>query len=92
MLTRGRRHPLHQKPQPPSPRGEVAGFKSERWPLSNRNRGRLQVEMVAGLKSEKVAAFSWNLQLPGQFEQLMGAKTPTTPIRDENGAIGFGEP
>ena len=32
------------------------------------------------------------LSLPGQFEQLMGAKTPTTPIRDENGAIGFGEP
>ena len=32
------------------------------------------------------------LSLPGQFEQLMGAKTPTTPVRDENGAIGFGEP
>ena len=32
------------------------------------------------------------LSLPGQFEQLMGAKTPTTPIRDESGAIGFGEP
>jgi hypothetical protein len=34
------------------------------------------------------------LSLPGQFEQLMGAKTPTptTPIRDENGTIGFGEP
>ena len=28
----------------------------------------------------------------GQFEQLMGIKTPTTPIRDENGAVGFGEP
>ena len=32
------------------------------------------------------------LSLPGQFEQLMGAKTPNTPARDENGAIGFGEP
>ena len=62
MLTRGRRHPLRQKPQPPSPRGKVAGFKSERWPLSDRNRGRLQIGMAAGLKSEKVAAFNWNLQ------------------------------
>jgi hypothetical protein len=41
----------------------VAGFKSERWPLSNRNRGRLQIGTVAGFKSEKVAAFSWNPQL-----------------------------
>jgi hypothetical protein len=32
------------------------------------------------------------LSLPGQFEQLMGAATPTTPIRDETGSIGFGEP
>ena len=32
------------------------------------------------------------LSLPGQFEQLMGTKTPTPPTRDENGAIGFGEP
>ena len=61
MLTRGRRRPLHQKLQPPSPREEVAGFKSEQWPLSNRNRGRLQIRMVAGLKSEKTAAFGWNL-------------------------------
>jgi hypothetical protein len=63
MLTRGRRRPSHPKPQPPSLRGEGAGFKSERWPLSNRNRGRLQIGTVAGIKSEKVAAFSWNLQL-----------------------------
>jgi hypothetical protein len=62
MLTRGRRRPSHPKPQPPSLRGEVAGFRSERWPLSNRNRGRLQIGTVAGIKSEKVAAFSWNLQ------------------------------
>jgi DNA helicase II / ATP-dependent DNA helicase PcrA len=34
MLTRGRRHLLRQKPQPPSPRGKVAGFKSEQWPPS----------------------------------------------------------
>jgi len=61
MLTRERRRPLHQKLQPPSPREEVAGFKSEQWPLSNRNRGRLQIGMVAGLKSEKAAAFGWNL-------------------------------
>jgi hypothetical protein len=61
MLTRGRRHPFHPKPQLPSPRGELAGFKSERWPLSNQNRGRLQIGTVAGIKSEKVAAFSWNL-------------------------------
>jgi hypothetical protein len=62
MLTRRRRHRSDQKPQLPSPRGEVAAFKSERWPLSNRNRGRLQVGMVVGLKSEKAAAFGWNLQ------------------------------
>jgi hypothetical protein len=61
MLTRGRRHRSDEKPQLPSPRGELTAFKSERWPLSNRNRGRLQVGMVAGLKSEKAAAFSWNL-------------------------------
>jgi hypothetical protein len=41
----------------------VAGFKSEWWPLSNRNHGRLQIGTVAGFKSEKVAAFDWNLQL-----------------------------
>ena len=35
------------------------------------------------------------LSLPGQFEQLMGAATPITPIHDEIGSleqIGFGEP
>ena len=61
MLTRGRRRPSPPKPQPPSLRGAVAGFKSERWPLSNRNRGRLQIGTLAAIKSEKVAAFSWNL-------------------------------
>jgi hypothetical protein len=45
--------------------GEVAAFKSERWPLSNRNRGRLQIGTVAGFKWEKVAAFSWNLHTLG---------------------------
>jgi hypothetical protein len=53
MLPRRRRHPLRQKPQLPSLWGEVAGFKSERWPLSNRKRGRLQIRMAADLKSEK---------------------------------------
>jgi hypothetical protein len=61
MLTRGRRHPFRPKP-PPSPCGRVAGFKSEWWPLSNRNHGRLQIGTVADFKSEKVAAFDWNLQ------------------------------
>jgi hypothetical protein len=35
------------------------------------------------------------LSLPGQFEQLMGAAPPITPIPDETGSteeIGFGEP
>ena len=35
------------------------------------------------------------LSLPGQFEQLMGAATPITPIPEETGSteqIGFGEP
>jgi hypothetical protein len=63
MLTRGRCHPLRSKPQPTSPFGKAAGFKSVRWPLSNRNRGRLQIGTVAGIKSEKVAAFSWNLHV-----------------------------
>jgi hypothetical protein len=63
MLTRGRRPPFRPSPRRPSPTGEVAGFKSERWPLSNRNRGRLQIGMVVGFKSEKVAAFGWNLQV-----------------------------
>jgi hypothetical protein len=62
MLTRGRRRPFRSEPQPTSPAGEAAGFKSERWPLSNRNRGRLQIGTMAGIKSENVAAFSWNLQ------------------------------
>src|ERR1700756_3058506 len=35
------------------------------------------------------------LSLPGQFEELMGSATATTPIPDETGSteeIGFGEP
>jgi hypothetical protein len=38
MLTRGRRRPLRSEPQPTSPPGEAAGFKSERWPASSRKR------------------------------------------------------
>jgi hypothetical protein len=47
-----------------------------------------------------VSGFEFNslrrwLSSPGQFEQLMGAATPITPIEDETGSIeqmGFGEP
>ena len=50
--------------------------------------------------SDAVPGFEFNslrrwLSLPGQFEQLMGAATPVTPIPDETGStepIGFGEP
>jgi hypothetical protein len=50
--------------------------------------------------SGAVPGFEFNslrrwLSLPGQFEQLMGAATPITPIPDETGSIeqiGFGEP
>jgi hypothetical protein len=50
--------------------------------------------------SGAVPGFEFNslrrwLSLPGQFEQLMGAATPVTPIPDETGSteqIGFGEP
>src|SRR5271166_5645317 len=65
ILTRGRPHLFRSKPRTLSPPGEVAAFKSERWPLSNRNRGRLQVGTVAAFKSEQVAAFRRNLQ-PGR--------------------------
>jgi hypothetical protein len=41
----------------------VAAFKPERWPLSNRNRGRIQIGTVAAFKSEQVAAFRRNLQI-----------------------------
>jgi hypothetical protein len=41
--------------------GEAACFKPERWPLSNRNGGRLQIGTAAAFKSGKPAAFSWNL-------------------------------
>src|SRR5208283_5142541 len=54
-------HLFRSKPRTLSPPGEVAAFKSERWPLSNRNRGRLQVGTVAAFKSEQVAAFRRNL-------------------------------
>src|SRR6516165_6126663 len=70
---RGRRREVDADPQATSPApskaaanltlGEAAGFKSERWPLSNRNGGRLQIGTAAAFKSEKAAAFSWNLQL-----------------------------
>jgi hypothetical protein len=72
MLTRGRRRPLRSEPQPTSPPGEAAGFKSERGPLSNRNRGRLQIGTVAGIKSEKVAGFSWNLHLSSTLGRIRG--------------------
>jgi hypothetical protein len=50
--------------------------------------------------SGAVPGFEFNslrrwLSLPGQFEQLMGAARPVTPIRNETGSteqIGFGEP
>jgi hypothetical protein len=71
-IDRGTRREVDADPQAASPPpskaaanltfGKAAGFKSERWPLSNRNRGRLQIGMAAAFKSEKVAAFSWNLQ------------------------------
>jgi hypothetical protein len=40
----------------------VAGFKSERWPTSNRNVDRLQAGRVADIKSERVAGLRRNLQ------------------------------
>jgi hypothetical protein len=51
----------------------VAGFRSEWWPLSNRNHGRLQIGTVAGFKSEKVAAFDWNLQRGGKLVKTLGS-------------------
>jgi hypothetical protein len=42
-----------------------------RRPDSNRNGGRFQIGSVAGIKSENVAAFSWNLQFgSGGHESL----------------------
>jgi hypothetical protein len=58
MLTRGRRGLLHQKPPPSSPRGEVAGF-----------------------RSEKAAALSWNLQA------LLLASTPLVLFYRYDGII-----
>jgi hypothetical protein len=39
-----------------------AGFKSECWPISFRNRGRLQIGTVAGFKSEYPAGINRNPQ------------------------------
>src|SRR6202043_1336762 len=64
ILTRGRPYPFRPKPRTLSPPGEVAAFKPERWPLSNRNRGRIQIGTVAAFKSEQVAAFRRNLHRP----------------------------
>jgi hypothetical protein len=36
------------------------GFKSERWPASSRNGGRLQIGMVADINSEWRPASHWN--------------------------------
>jgi len=42
--------------------GPLAGFKSERWPASNRIGGRHQIGMVAGFASEYPAGFNRNPQ------------------------------
>jgi hypothetical protein len=47
---------------PPKSLPGVAGFKSERWPTSNRNVDRLQAGRVADIKSERVAGLRRNLQ------------------------------
>src|SRR6266853_5047016 len=54
-----------RRPKPVPDVDGVAGFKSERWPLSNRNGGRLQIGMVADITSEKAAALRRNPQILG---------------------------
>ncbi len=44
-------------------RYQVAGFKSERWPDSSRNAGRLQIGTPAGFASEYPAGINRNPQL-----------------------------
>jgi hypothetical protein len=43
-------------------RYQVAGFKSERWPDSSRNAGRLQIGIPAGFASEYPAGINRNPQ------------------------------
>jgi hypothetical protein len=63
MLILGRRRPFRSEPQPTSPAREAAGSKSERRPLSNRNRGRLQIA--------KCGRLQWNLQSPVAINRFL---------------------
>jgi hypothetical protein len=56
---------------PPKSLPGVAGFKSERWPTSNRNVDRLQAGRVADIKSERVAGLRRNLQARKRIAQLL---------------------
>jgi hypothetical protein len=67
---------------------DIAYFGPSDYPMT----GRLLRALGGAVPGFEFNSLRRWLSLPGQFEQLMGAKTPTTPIRDENGAIGFGEP
>jgi hypothetical protein len=67
---------------------DIAYYGPSDYPMT----ARLLCALVGAVPGFEFNSLRRWLSLPGQFEQLMGAKTPTTPIRDENGAIGFGEP
>src|SRR5271166_5989051 len=82
ILTRGRPHLFRSKPRTLSPPGEVAAFKSERWPLSNRNRGRLQVGTVAAFKSEQGG------RLPSESASMR--QQTVTLRRRSNNYLAFG--
>src|SRR5258706_16466419 len=54
------------KKAPPAPATRAAGFKSEWWPDSFRNGGRLQIRIPAGFMSEHPAALNRNPHAVGQ--------------------------
>jgi len=55
--------------------GMAAGFKSERWPASNRNPGRLPVGIPGRLKSESATLFGCYFQPTGRRHRGSTAAT-----------------
>jgi hypothetical protein len=74
---------LTRKKTPLVPSG-VTGFKSEWWPASNRNSGRLQIGTPAGFTSVHPAGLNRNphIRLTQRFHfAYMDVQTPETPGR-----------
>jgi hypothetical protein len=58
----------------------VAGLKSERWPASSRNGGRLQIGSPAGFTSEHPAELNRNLQTAIPCVSAASARRCSAPV------------